>query len=82
MARYALPNMSDTGRKVVNRLYHTMAYNFENLVFLFIGIGVVGFDLAWDEMGIGLFVCVFFAISFARYANIRLMSKLANKYRT
>lgn len=47
MARYALPNLSDNGMKLLNRFYHIVAYNFENLVFLFIGIGMVGFDLAW-----------------------------------
>jgi hypothetical protein len=29
-----------------------MAYNFETLTFLFIGIGFFGFDLAFKEMGI------------------------------
>lgn len=47
MARYALPNLSESGMKLLNKFYHIVAYNFENLVFLFIGIGMVGFDLAW-----------------------------------
>ena len=47
MARYALPNVSENSAKVNNRLYHTLAYNCENLVFIFLGIGFVCFDLAW-----------------------------------
>jgi len=48
MARYALPNVSVNGRKVNKRLYSTLSYTFENLVFMFIGIGLVSFDLAWE----------------------------------
>ena len=47
MARYALPNITSTGKKINERFYHTLAYNFENLVFLFIGIGIVSFNLYW-----------------------------------
>ena len=47
MARYALPNITESGKRINKRFYHTLAYNFENLVFLFIGIGIVSFDLAW-----------------------------------
>jgi len=31
----------------MKKLYHTLAYNFENIVFLFIGIGFFGFELAY-----------------------------------
>lgn len=48
MARYVLPNVSDNSKKVNKRLYHTLAYTFENLVFIFMGIGFVSFDLAWQ----------------------------------
>ena len=56
MVRYAIPNLTEQGKNVINRFYKALAINFENLVFLFIGFGVIGFDLAWKEMGIGLFV--------------------------
>lgn len=63
MARYALPNLSENGLKVkalekfinnrfvkiMKKLYHTLAYNFENIVFLFIGIGFFGFELAYKS---------------------------------
>ena len=47
MARYALVNVDPTTEKLNKRLYHTLAYSCENLVFLFIGIGFVSFELAW-----------------------------------
>lgn len=47
MARYALPNITLTGKKINERFYSTLSHNFENLVFLFIGIGIVSFNLYW-----------------------------------
>ena len=47
MARYSLPNVTEAGKRVNKRLYHTVAYICENLVFVFIGVGIVAFDLPW-----------------------------------
>lgn len=55
-----------------------MAYNFENLVFLFIGIGIVGFDLAWKEMGVGLGIGALLIVMLARFGNISGISYLLN----
>lgn len=43
---------------------------FENSIFILIGIGIVGFDLAWNKMGIGLLISVTFAINLGRFVNI------------
>lgn len=48
MARYALPNVNPSIVRLNKRLFHTMAYSCENIVFLFIGIGFVSFELAWE----------------------------------
>ena len=45
MTRYALPNLSENGLRLMNKLYHTLSYTFENTVFLFIGIGVVSMNV-------------------------------------
>lgn len=82
MARYAIPNLSKSGRKSISKIYHSMSSIFENLTFLFIGIGLIGFDLYWNEMGAGLFLITFFAILFARLANIVSMSFIANWFRS
>jgi sodium/hydrogen exchanger 8 len=66
----------------LNHFYHALAYNFETLVFLLIGIGAVGFDLAWSEMGVGLAIFSLTSIFLARYANIELISRVANLYRS
>ncbi|EAS03124.2 transporter, monovalent cation:proton antiporter-2 (CPA2) family protein (macronuclear) [Tetrahymena thermophila SB210] len=82
MARYALPNVSENSRKVNKKLYNTLAYTFENLVFIFIGIGLVSFDLAWKEMGASLFILGFLIINLARYFNIEIITYMLNRYRT
>ncbi|CAD8044287.1 unnamed protein product [Paramecium primaurelia] len=82
MARYAIPNLSKSGRKSISKTYHSLSSTFENLTFLFIGIGLIGFDLYWDQMGVGLFLITFFAILFARLANIVSMSFIANWFRS
>ncbi|KAL4493449.1 hypothetical protein ABPG72_007457 [Tetrahymena utriculariae] len=81
MARYALPNVSENSRKVNKKLYHTLAYTFENLVFIFIGIGLVSFDLAWKETGVSLFILGFLIINLARYFNIEIITYMLNRYR-
>ena len=81
MARYALPNLSANGRKSLLRIYNSLAHTFEDLIFLFIGIGLIGFQLAWREMGAGLFLVTFIAIQVARFANITLSCVIANKFR-
>ena len=48
MARYAIPNLGPDGRKLTSSFYHSLAYNFENSVFIFIGVGFVGFNLNWS----------------------------------
>ena len=44
MARYTLPNLSETGKKLTKRFYGVIGELFENTVFLFIGIALYGFD--------------------------------------
>lgn len=82
----------------MKKLYHTLAYNFENIVFLFIGIGFFGFELAYKffffyfflsqsanplrDMGAMLFICSFLAINLARYFMVFLISEILNFYRT
>ena len=47
MAKYALPNVSENSRLINKKIFHTLGVICENLIFLFIGIGIVSFDLYW-----------------------------------
>ena len=43
LALYAAPNVSRGSRKVLKIAYETLAYIFETLVFIFLGIGIFAF---------------------------------------
>ena len=47
MARYTIPNTNELSKKEFTKFYEIIAHIFENSVFIFIGIGVIGFDLPW-----------------------------------
>lgn len=79
MARYALPNLTENGKSLLNKFYHFLAYNFENLVFLFIGIGMVGFNFEWIRTGVGLAVSTVIIVLVARFANVKIISGILNK---
>lgn len=56
MARYTIPNTNDNSKKEFTKFYEIIAHIFENSVFIFIGIGLLGFDLPWQKTGIGIIV--------------------------
>ena len=43
IGRYAMPNLTDASVKIVEKIYGMLASVCENVVFLFIGIGLFGF---------------------------------------
>ena len=47
MTRYALPNVTAFHEKLNNKFYHTIAHSCENIIFIFIGLGIVSLELAW-----------------------------------
>lgn len=81
MARYAVPNLDSQSIRLTYTFYHSIAYNFENSIFLFIGIGIVGFDLAWASTGAGLILTALVAITLGRICNLLLMTRICNYYR-
>jgi len=81
ISKYAFYNVGTTSKKMHSQLYHTLAYVSENIVFLFIGIGAITFDLAWKEMGFFLLFLSFIVILVARGANIYGITWILNRYR-
>ena len=47
IGRYAMPNLTEASIKIVEKIYGMLAGVCENVVFLFIGIGLFGFNLAY-----------------------------------
>jgi len=82
MARYALSNVSQSAIQINRKIYEALSHTFESLLFIFIGVGFVTFDLAWRRMGLWLFVFAFLIINFARFISITIISAISNKTRS
>jgi NhaP-type Na+/H+ or K+/H+ antiporter len=79
---YATPNISRGSRKVLKIAYETISYSAETLVFIFLGIGVFAFQHPTEEVKIGSIAFAIINLNLARFANISLVSWLANKTRS
>lgn len=79
--KYALPNMSESGKKMTHSIYSAAGSTFENLSFMFIGIGFFSFNHDWQNLGVMIFVVSFIAITAARFIQIYLLSWIINRFR-
>ena len=82
LSYYATPNISPAAKKVLQLCYETIAVSAEQIVFLFLGIGVFAFEHPYKEMGWGLVITTILNINFARFLNIFIVSQLVNCSRT
>jgi len=74
--------MTRDSRRVLRLCYETVAVTAEQIVFLFLGIGLFSFNHPYEKMGIGLAVTTVLNINFARFLNIMIVSGLVNCTRT
>ncbi|EGR28042.1 sodium-hydrogen exchanger nhe1, putative [Ichthyophthirius multifiliis] len=81
MAKYTLPNVSQAGQKINQQIYSNLSYHFSNIVFIFIGIGFVCFDLAWKQTGIFLIAFVLLITNLARFFDVQIVSQMLDKHR-
>lgn len=79
---YANPNISLGAKKVLSLGYETIAYTFETIVFLFLGIGLTAFNHPFKQMGWGLLLTTILNLNIARLINVGICSWLANRSRT
>ena len=79
---YANPNISEGSKKVLSLGYETIAYTFETIVFLFIGIGLTAFNHPFKQMGWGLCLTTILNLNLARFINVVICSWLVNRSRT
>lgn len=82
LSYYATPNISPAARKVLQLCYETVAVSAEQIVFLFLGIGLFAFHHPYKEMGWGLVITTVINLNFARFLNIVITSALVNCSRT
>jgi len=81
MAHYTRPNLSAGTLAVVGKAYSICSHAAENLVFIFLGMGVFSFKLPFREMGLSLIITSSIAILIGRMLNIAICSALVNVYR-
>ena len=48
MARYTNPNLSKTTQEMILKGYSVISYAAETLVFIFLGMGLFSFNLAYE----------------------------------
>ncbi len=81
MAHYTRPNLSEGTQAVVGKAYSICSHAAENLIFIFLGMGVFSFKLPFKEMGLSLAITASSAILFGRMLNIAICSVIINTYR-
>lgn len=54
----------------------------EQIVFLFLGIGLFAFNHPYEKMGVGLAITTVLNLNFARFLNIFIVTGLVNCSRT
>ena len=78
LSYYATPNISPAAKKVLQLCYETIAVSAEQIVFLFLGIGIFAFNHPYKQMGWGLVITTIINLNFARLLNILVVSALVN----
>lgn len=82
LSYYSTPNISPAAKKVLQLCYETVAVSAEQLVFLFLGIGLFAFNHPYGQMGWGLAITTVLNLNFARFLNIWIVTSLVNCSRT
>lgn len=82
LSYYATPNISPAAKKVLQLCYETVAVSAEQIVFLFLGIGLFAFNHPYKQMGWGLVVTTIINLNVARFLNILVVTAMVNCTRT
>ena len=82
LSYYATPNISPAAKKVLQLCYETIAVSAEQIVFLFLGIGLFAFNHPYKQMGWGLPITTLINLNFARFLNILIVTAIVNCTRT
>jgi hypothetical protein len=61
--------------------YETVAYVAEQLVFIFLGLGIFAFKHPVSEMGSGFFILTVVILAFSRLLNVGIISCFINCFR-
>ena len=75
---YAEQNVSRDARRVLKLCYETVAVTAEQIVFLFLGIGLLAFNHPYEKMGFWFVFTTVLNLNFARFLNILIVTGLVN----
>ena len=75
---YAQQNITRDSRRVLKLTYETIAVTAEQIVFLFLGIGLFAFNHPYEKMGFGLVFTTILNVNLARFLNIMITTSLVN----
>ena len=78
LSYYAQNNISRDSQRVLKLCYETVAVTAEQIVFLFLGIGLFAFNHPFDKMGWGLAITTVINLNFARFLNIMIVTSLVD----
>jgi len=79
---YAQQNITNDSKRVLRLTYETVAVTAEQLVFLFLGIGLFAFHHPYEKMGVGFVIATILNLNFARFLNVMITTSLVNCSRT
>ena len=82
LAYYAIPNISTSSTRVLKTGYETVAHSAENLVFIFLGLGLFAFNHPYEQMGMWTIPLTIANLGIARFLNVVVVSYLVNRSRT
>ena len=78
LSYYAQNNISRDSQRVLKLCYETVAVTAEQIVFLFLGIGLFAFNHPFEKMGWGLAITTVINLNFARFLNIMIVTSLVD----
>ena len=78
LSYYAQNNISKDSARVLKLCYETVAVTAEQIVFLFLGIGLFAFNHPFDKMGWGLALTTVINLNFARFLNVMITTALVD----
>ena len=78
LSYYAQNNISRDSQRVLKLCYATVAVTAEQIVFLFLGIGLFAFNHPFEKMGWGLAITTVINLNFARFLNIMIVTSLVD----
>ena len=81
LSQYCMPNVESVHKHLLGHVYHAIAYSFETLVFVFLGMGLFAFKHPFSIIGWTGIIFPIILFNVARFLNVVIVSCLINCYK-